>query len=149
MDPPQRELLRQSFLLLGFARKNQDKLHDYSFVVMPAAKAYEGYLKKWLFTLRFIDEEAYKKDSFRLGKALNPELENRYPEDCLYNEITRATSPGLADELWQTWKKGRNRLLHYFPGEQQIFSLDECEERLDMIVLAVRNSFKAGKINNR
>lgn len=146
LELPQKELIRQSFYLLDWAKKNQDKLHDYSFLVMPAAKAFEGYLKKLLYTLQLISEEDYNKDRFRLGKALNPELERRLPEECLYNEIARICQPKLAEELWQTWKKGRNRLLHYFPGTQHIFSLSECEKRLNLIIQTIGNSFADCKI---
>ena len=49
--------------------------HDYSFVVFPTAKAYEGFLKKMFFDLGFITEEDYRGKRFRIGKALNPFLE--------------------------------------------------------------------------
>lgn len=149
LEPTQRELLRQSFYLLDWAKKNKSRLHDYSFLVMPAAKAFEGFLKKLLFTLQLISEEEYNKDRFRLGKALNPELEHKIPQACLYNEIGRACSPKLAEDLWQAWKKGRNRLLHYFPGEQQVFSLNECENRLNLLVDTIRKSYLDCKIKTK
>lgn len=51
-----RELLLQSSLLIETAEKwekelpdGKEQFHDYSFVVFPAAKAYEGFLKKAIF----------------------------------------------------------------------------------------------------
>ena len=40
------ELLRESTLLLDKVEKWEKTFHDYSFIVFPAAKAYEGFLKK-------------------------------------------------------------------------------------------------------
>ncbi len=63
--------------------------HDYSFVVFPAAKAYEGFLKKMFLDLGFITNEDYLGKRFRIGKALNPFLEERlrdresvYDQNC-------------------------------------------------------------------
>jgi hypothetical protein len=140
LEPTQQELLRQSYILLDWAKKNTH-LQDYSFLVMPAAKAYEGYLKKLLYSQRLIDEETYTKDRFRLGKALNPELESRFPQECLYNELSRKTTPMMAEKIWDTWKRCRNRLLHYFPAEKQAFTLKESEERLDQICDTIRESY--------
>ena len=142
LEPVQRELLTTSFDLLAWAKQKGDKYHDFSFIVMPAAKAFEGYMKKWLFTLKFIGEEDYSHDRFRLGKALNPELEQKHPEQCLFNEISRRCSPSIAQELWETWKRCRNRLLHYFPAEQQVFTLQESEDRLGQIVKTIQESFR-------
>lgn len=142
LEPTQQELLKQSFLLLAWAKKNQARLSDFSFMVMPAAKAYEGYLKKFLFSLKLISPEDYNQDRFRIGKALNPELEAKFPDECLFNEVSRACDPQLARDIWDTWKRCRNRLLHYFPGEQQIFTLRESEERLQRIVDTIRKSYQ-------
>ncbi len=71
------ELLRESTLLLERAGKWEQQFHDYSFVVFPAAKAYEGFLKKLFLDMGFIDKKEYLGRRFRVGKALNPSLYNR------------------------------------------------------------------------
>lgn len=145
----QRELIKQSFYLLDWAKKNQDKLHDYSFVVMPAAKSFEGFLKKLFFELKLIDKDKFKEEYFRVGKALNPELENiKYlQKECLFQEISEKCSSETARFLWQTWKKCRNRLFHYFSNEQQVFNLTEAEERLNQIIEAMEMAFVKCKIS--
>jgi len=132
----QKELIKQSFYLLEWAKKSGDKLYDYSFIVMPAAKAYEGFLKQWLFDLGLISRKTLERDRFRIGKALNPELEKvrRLRRACLYDEISQKCSQETALTLWQTWKECRNRLFHYFYKEQQAFTLKEAEQRLNQIV---------------
>ena len=46
--------------------------------------------------------------------------------------------PAYGDEevprrLWETWKKCRNRIFHFFPKFKQVISLEEAEERLRQI----------------
>jgi hypothetical protein len=139
----QKSLLKQSFYLLDWAKNHQKKLHDYSFIVMPAAKAYEGFLKQMLYDLGLISENKFNDDYFRIGKTLNPELEHirALRKECLYNEITERCGLETAKLLWQTWKKCRNRLFHYFPQEQQVFTFKEAEARLNQIVKTIKLAF--------
>jgi hypothetical protein len=139
----QQNLIKQSFYLLAWAEKNKDKLHDYAFIVMPSAKAFEGYLKKLFFDLEFISEREFSDDYFRIGMALNPELEKvkHLKKECLYDEITKECGEDTASLLWKTWKKCRNRLFHYFPNEQHTFTLKESRQRLYRIIKAVEASF--------
>lgn len=138
----QRELIKQSFYLLNWAKKNKTKLFDYSFIITSAAKAYEGFLKDWLFDLKLINKFKHQSDRFRLGKALNPYLENipHLKKDCLYEEISQKCSKETAKVLWQTWKKCRNRVFHYFLKEQHAFTLEETEEKLNQIIKAIKTA---------
>ena len=139
----QKELIKQSFSLLQWAKKHKEKLFDYSFIVMPAAKAYEGFLKQLFFDLKLISKWELEEDYFRVGKALNPELEHikKLKKECLYDEISEKCSETTAELLWQTWKKCRNRLFHYFAKEQQAFTLQEAEERLNQVVKTIEIAF--------
>jgi len=140
----QQSLIKQSFYLLDWVKKHKEKFYDYSFIVMPAAKAYEGFLKQLFFDLKLISQRQLEGDFFRVGKALNPELEHikRLRRQYLYDEISQKCGEKTAELLWQTWKKCRNRLFHYFAKEQQIFTLEESEERLEQIVKAIEIAFK-------
>lgn len=140
----QQSLIKQSFYLLNWAKNHKEKLYDYSFIVMPAAKAYEGFLKQLFFDLKLISRQQLEEDYFRVGKALNPELEHvkRLRKQCLYDEISEKCNEKTAELLWQAWKKCRNRLFHYFVKEQQVFTLEEAEERLNQIVKAIKIAFE-------
>src|SRR6266508_1592441 len=75
----QRALLAQAVTLLEREKVFKEQLfEDYSFIVFPAAKAYEGFLKKLLFDLGFINSSQYSGEHFRIGKSLNPNLPLRY-----------------------------------------------------------------------
>ncbi len=149
-----RELMNESVLLLNiFQEREQDNqtkdlFHDYSFVVFPAAKGYEGFLKKLFFDLKFISREDYYGTRFRIGKALNPSLDERYQEESVYNKLVDFTLDNkLADLLWITWKDSRNMLFHWFPDEKRAITLEEAKIKLDEIIIAVDEAVKGCKIN--
>ena len=119
------------------------EFHDYSFVVFPAAKAYEGFLKKLFFDLKFITEEDYYGKHFRIGKALNPSLPKDLKREGVYDKIVQyCQGQDLADKLWETWKLSRNLTFHWFPNEKNAITLPEAGERIEMIVGAIDQAFK-------
>ncbi|HET7099449.1 MAG TPA: hypothetical protein VFI61_04435 [Patescibacteria group bacterium] len=126
------------------------KFHDYSFVVFPAAKAYEGFLKKLFVELGFITEEDYFGKHFRIGKALNPSLDKNLMREGVYNKIVKhCGGQDLADYLWDTWKLSRNLIFHWFPNEKNTITLTEAGDRIEMIIKAIDRSFKECKIDTR
>jgi len=145
LNSTQQSLIKQSFYLLNWTQKLDKKLFDYSFIVMPSAKAYEGFLKKFFFDLKLISKHDFEEEYFRVGKALNPELENikHLQKECLYNEISAKCGEDTAKMLWLTWKKSRNRLFHYFHQEKQSFTLTEASNRLDLIIKSIKHAFSS------
>lgn len=137
------ELLEESFVLLEDAQSWSKQFHDYAFVVFPAAKAYEGYLKKLFLDLGFITSEDYYGKKFRIGKSLNPNLSERFrDESWVYDDLSKyCKGPALADKLWLTWKNGRNLLFHWFPNERNAITLDEAGKMLDKIIEAMDDAF--------
>lgn len=123
--------------------------HDYSFIVFPAAKAYEGYLKKVFFDMGFITDEDYHGKRFRIGKALNPFLDKRYREsESVYDKIvSHCGGKELADTLWDAWTNGRNVVFHWFPDEKRAVSFKEAEDKIKQIVEAMDKAFEGCKIN--
>lgn len=132
----QKELLSQSFYLLDDVHFFQKTFFDYSFLVMPAAKAYEGYLKDKFLKLNLISKKRWEGHRFRIGKALNPELAKQDPDgfERLYDDLERIYGNQTAQCSWQTWKLCRNRVFHYFNKEKQAISLTEAKQRLQMII---------------
>jgi hypothetical protein len=144
-----RELLKESFLLAEIFGERKQEFHDYAFVVFPAAKAYEGFLKKLFLDMGFISETDYFGKFFRLGKALNPSLEKKYRNDSwVYEKLAKYCSGDykLPDQLWQTWKESRNLIFHWFPNEKRAISFSEAQERLTLVVKAMDAAFTTCKI---
>ena len=133
----QRELLQQSLFLVEDMRQHHRQFFDYSFVIMPAAKAYEGFVKDVLFKLGLISEKHYLGTHFRVGKSLNPELEQMpyLKKEALYDELTRSFGEETVPRaMWDTWKACRNQTFHYFPKEEKTVSLDMARSRVEQIM---------------
>lgn len=122
--------------------------HDYSFIVFPAAKAYEGFLKKVFLDMGFITEEDYHGKHFRIGKALNPYLEKKYRSgESVYDKLVKfCGGKDLADTLWETWIKCRNLVFHWFPDEKRAITFPEARDKVKMIVKAMDMAFSGCKI---
>lgn len=147
LDESQKELLKESFLLLEREEKALTQWHDYAFVVFPAAKAYEGFLKKLFLDLGFLTREQYEGDRFRIGKALNPSLERELRGESIYDRLSgHCGGEGLSEKLWQTWKNSRNLLFHWFPWHKNSISLTEARERVEMVVGAIGEALSACKL---
>src|SRR5690606_16738304 len=126
--------LLESLILLGRVKTWDEKFSDYAFVVFASAKAYEGFLKKFFLDLDMITEEDYFGKRFRVGKALNPQLEKRFRDESVYDKLAKhCGGTDLPEKLWNTWKRSRNLLFHWFPDEKNAVSLEEAEERITMI----------------
>ncbi len=133
----------------GDMKSGSKVFHDYSFMVFPAAKAYEGYLKKIFVDKNFITQADYDGKKFRIGKSLNPFLEKRYRVgESVYDKIVEhCGGKELADKLWEAWIKGRNSVFHWFPNEKTALSFSEAEERINLIIDAMDSAFEGCKIN--
>lgn len=117
LAPDLQEQMRVAIGLYTRERRLGVQFSDYSFIVFPMAKAYEGFLKQYLFQLRLLSSEEYQGRRFRIGRALNPDLRtNQRDEQWLYDDVVRLCSHELGQQLWGTWLQCRNRVFHYFPS---------------------------------
>lgn len=143
LDKIQQDLLLQSLHLIEEESKRPKNYKDYSFVVFPAAKAYEGFLKKIFFDLGLITKEQFLGDKFRIGRALNPTIFKEYPHESVYERLTRfCGGKAVAERLWNTWKNSRNLVFHYFFEKENLISFSQAKERVEEIILAIDFSFK-------
>ncbi|SRR5258706_8694066 len=143
-----RELLAESFQLINAVESWPDHFHDYSFIVFPAAKAYEGFLKKIFFDLKFITENDYFGTHYRIGKSLNPQLEARFRDESVYDKVVERLGgeKDLADNLWNTWKNCRNLVFHWFPDEKRAINYTEAKDRVAQVINAIDESYAKLKI---
>ncbi len=115
----------------------KDPISDFSFLVSPIAKAYEGFLKDFFLRIGIISDEEYESDRFRVGKTLNPSL--RYKRFSVYQKLSDFHEKGeeLAETLWDAWKFGRNEIFHYFPNNYKSLSQNEAEDRIGLLLRAI------------
>lgn len=133
LDIHQRELVDVSFTLLQ-KKDLLAGLKDFSFLVFPMSKAYEGFLKKIFYDLQLINRETYQGRRFRIGRAFNPDVrEYQRDEDWLYDDVERKFGKDVARQLWNTWLECRNRVFHFFITEKQALNLEEAIAKIGMI----------------
>lgn len=124
----QKGLVSTSLFLLEDIKSHPDtRLTDYSYIVFPISKAYEGFLKQLFLDRRFISKNQYESDHFRIGKALSPNLQYHLRAKSVYFKITEKCGVEVSEKLWQMWKRGRNLIIHYYPHNYQAISLHDAE----------------------
>lgn len=122
----QKDLLSEGLYLMDdIIRDHAYQFKDYSFLVFPFAKAYEGFLKQIFRDKKLISRLDYISDHLRLGKLMSPNLIGRLGDKSLYKKIQDQYSQELADKVWNVWKNGRNQIFHYFPHNIKAISFNE------------------------
>lgn len=138
LSSDQRQLVTDGQLLISDRTMHpSDHLSDYSYLVFPFAKLYEGFLKQLFRDIGAISDRDYQSDHFRIGKALSPNLARLLGNRSAYSWIARRYSPELAATLWTTWKEGRNLIFHYFPHNLRRLSFAEATDTVTKIVTAM------------
>ncbi len=124
--------------------------YDYSFAVFPFAKAYEGYLKKLFYQIGAITKFQYESDHWRVGRALNPQLEkdSRHEESVYDHIVNYCGGTKIADIFWDAWKKGRNQIFHYFPQHYHPITKEEAVAITKEIIEAMEKGLHECKIDH-
>ncbi len=128
LSPTQQDLILEGqYLMNDVIKEGAFEFKDYSFLVFPFAKAYEGFLKQIFKDMGFISRLDYISDHLRLGKLMSPNLEMRLGQKSLYKKIKERVNMEFADKVWMAWKKGRNQIFHYFPHNLKRINFQEAE----------------------
>ena len=143
LDVNQKDYLTDSFYLLDHLKNHPVVLNDYSFILFGVAKCYEGFLKKLFLEKRYINQEEFISTRYRIGKVLNPAIEEKYKDESVYDNIREETGNNdLAELLWETWKFNRNRIFHYFPNKIDYLTIEECERKINETVSVMEQALK-------
>ncbi len=131
---PQRSLAQDGLFLLEDSTKHvSEEPTDYSYLVFPFAKLYEGFLKQLFLDTGIISVHDYESDHFRIGKALSPNLVKRLRGRSAYGQVERMYGKDLATRLWHTWKHARNLVFHYFPHNYRALTRKEAQGLIQTI----------------
>jgi hypothetical protein len=135
LSPDQRSLASDGAFLLDDVNVHHDvEPTDYSYLVFPYAKLYEGFLKQIFLDLEIIGEREYDSEHYRIGKVLSPHLVGRLRNKSAYGQIQERFGKDLATRMWHTWKNGRNMVFHYFPHNYRALTLDAARAVITNIV---------------
>lgn len=121
-------------------RHPNEHLSDYSYLVFPFAKLYEGFLKQLLLDLRIISEREYQSTHFRVGKVLSPNIMRRLGNRSAYAHLSKRYGNELATSVWATWKQGRNLVFHYFPHNVSRLSFIQAKELVTRILTTMERA---------
>lgn len=136
LNEVEKQLIIEADFLLS-REKNQpihSQIVDYGFLVYPAAKAYEGFLKSYFYRNGLIDALTFRNEHFRIGKALNPDLPIKYREEgWVWDDLARLYGEDLPERLWLAWKKCRNRVFHFRPDKLRLYTLVEAQIKIELI----------------
>ncbi len=138
----QKALVEEAYDLLK--QFKGEEYEDYSFVVFPMAKAYEGFLKKYFLETGLIDRGTYDGDRFRIGKALNPSMPVKHRGNWwLWDDLVqKCGGEKVPNILWKAWRECRNRIFHYFPGHTEAISLSTAGQKIDQLKIAMESILK-------
>jgi len=143
LSDKQKSLADLSIILYDRERLQATEFEDYSFIVFPMAKVYEGFLKKYFLEMKLIDLQEYTDKRFRIGRALNPDVITRQQDErWLYDDVARVCGNEVARNLWNTWLESRNRIFHYFPDTALTLTLEQAGGHLDQITFAMRDAME-------
>lgn len=142
LPPDQADLINDSLRLIEFFLENEQwrrlDVHDFAFVVFPAAKAYEGFLKEYLFRLGLIQRSVYEGRFFRIGRSFNPDLpSNLRDKDWLYDDVAKMCDDATARLLWETWLNARNHLFHFYPHDRYEVTFPESVHLIGSVLTAM------------
>lgn len=141
LEPMSQSLVSTALALSDQSVNYSKDIKDFTFVVFPMAKAYEGFLKQYFRDVGLISQETYLGRRFRIGRALNPDVYHYQRDDeWLYDDLERQCSPELARLLWDTWLECRNRLFHYYPQKSKSTSREDAQRCLNMMMLAMEEA---------
>lgn len=135
----EQDLLIVSVMLQKRELTHNENYPDYGFMIFSASKAYEGFVKRYLFEQKLISLETYEGKQFRIGRSLNPDI---YPEQrdkwWLYDDVVTECGAELAQRIWRTWIECRNRVFHYRPHKNQQLTFSQATQKLDLVLETIR-----------
>lgn len=114
-------------------------LYDYSFVVLPMAKAYEGFLKKILVKIELVTElELFQNPDISINKYFNP-IGNNSIFNSLRDKVRDRAIPHL---IYTTYQECRNQILHYDPyGNTKLATVEDASFFLRRIEDAIVKAY--------
>lgn len=141
-----RGLIEDTEVLVHESESNITRITDFSYLVFPLSKAYEGFLKLLFLDLGILKEDEFYSEDIRIGKILNPNYMRE--KGSLFDKLCHAknTKKSTASVLWAVWRKGRNQVFHYFPHNFRRLSYKESLEIIEEIIAAMNMAVTECKI---
>jgi hypothetical protein len=127
-----------AFLVVDSLEHKDQEPTDYSYLVFPYAKLYEGFLKDAFLHLGIISNMDYASTRFRIGRVLNPNIAKLLRGKSVFAQLRNRYGIELPDKLWNAWKQGRNLVFHYFPANVRMLNREQAIAAIELLVGAMR-----------
>ena len=143
LDDYQRKLLYDTLLIKTiFTTYDSNEIfnrliNDFSIVVFPSAKAFEGFIKKLLLAINLITQKEIKEDPYKsIGKIINGE---QIQKKILDKKRDRSVLKLLVAQ----WDFCRNVILHYDLDQPEIINKEEAFKKIEDIYEVMKRCYKA------
>ncbi len=147
LSPHEQVLFDDGLFLLADSRNHlNEEPTDWSYLVFPFAKLYEGFLKDLLLRLDILPERQFRSEHFRVGKVMSPNLIGILGKRSAYLHLRSKYGNELPALLWQAWKEGRNRVFHFFPQYPQTLTKQQAEDAIRLLVRAMETAVAKTKV---
>lgn len=144
LSPEERALAGDgAFLIEDSLRHPDEEPTDYSYLVFPFAKLYEGFLKDLFLDLEIISRREYYSNHYRIGKTLSPNLLGRLGNRSAFLHLSKRFGEKLAWTLWHAWKEGRNLVFHYYPHNLRALTRTKAIALSQTIVTAMEEAIRS------
>lgn len=144
-------LIKDGEDLITHVHSKKEEISDFSYLVFPFAKAYEGFLKCFFLDLDLIAEDDYYSNDIRIGRILNPHFINKrgnvFSKICNHPKTRKDEGRILAEQLWAIWKRGRNQVFHYFPHNYKRLKFDDAMSIIEGLVNAMEAAVSGCKLD--
>jgi len=131
-------LIKDNLTFFASSRTFRYLLNDFSVVVFPSAKAFEGYIKKIFLNIKLITKKEIEKDPYQsIGKIINGEkIKNKI--------IDKKRDRSFLKLLSAQWDLCRNVILHYDIDQPEIInSKEEAFRKVENIYEVMKKAYKA------
>lgn len=124
-----------TFCLESLSSKLRVELPEYTCIVMPFSKAFEGYLKKILVYIGIVKEEDFKKKDWSFGKVWRNQEYKKFVGSNKYHQ-------SYLEKLENELDFSRHFIMHSDAEKiAHIHSLDKAKEKIERIAKAMKETF--------
>lgn len=135
LTPEMRDLVVEGEKLLNSCSlQGEIEVKDFSYLVFPWGKLYEGFLKKIFLDLKFITPEEYYGNEIRVGKLLSSGMGPKPPHRLsIVKDLSsdKVFGENLTKVMKGIWKNSRNMVFHFFPDNVYSIDLLSAKKRIN------------------
>ena len=149
-SPDQRVMASDGAYLLADIEQHHDSTPtDYSYLVFPFAKLYEGFLKQLFLDLGVISEKEYNSEHYRIGKSLSPNLVGRLRARSAYRQIQDRYGKESGHKVVAYLEKRKKYGISLFPGYLRALTHEAAQAIVHQMVDTMNDAIDITNVSPR